>query len=192
MDRYVINTCCAYTDDYSILTKCPFCNKERYQTEFHQNQQCKPCRQFAHFPIIDRLRIQYQDATQAKALLYRAEYTSRCGYHTDGKIGDVFDGQHYKDLVKKGHFQEKQDIALMVSIDGFQIFKQKTDDCWVLLFINTNLPPEQRVKKENLLITTIIPGPKEPKDLNSFLFPAIAELQRLEGIFIIIIKICYY
>ncbi|CAG8842614.1 12054_t:CDS:1, partial [Racocetra persica] len=38
----------------------------------------------------------------------------------------------------------------------------------------------QRVKKENLLISTIIPGSKGPKDLNSFLSPAVAELCRLE------------
>ncbi|CAG8735607.1 14146_t:CDS:2, partial [Ambispora leptoticha] len=72
------------------------------------------------------------------------------------------------------------DAALLASIDGFQIFKQKTDDCWILLFINANLSPEIRVKKENFLISTIIPVPKKPKDLNSFLFLTVAELQRLD------------
>ncbi|CAG8835636.1 20388_t:CDS:10, partial [Gigaspora margarita] len=75
-------------------------------------------------------------------------------YYSNENIGDVFDGQHYKNLVGKGYFKNKHDIALLASIDGFQIFKQKTDD--------------------------FIPGPKEPEDLNSFLFPAISELHELE------------
>jgi len=33
---------------------------------------------------------------------------------------------------------DERDIALSGSCDGFQIFKQKTNDCWVILFINNN------------------------------------------------------
>ena len=104
---------------------------------------------------------------------------SRSGFDENGEIGDVFDGKCYLDLLKMGYFQDERDIALTGSIDGYQIFRQKTDDCWVLLFINANLPPEKRVLKENLLITSIIPGPKEPKDLNSFMKPIVDELNEL-------------
>ncbi|GES98992.1 transposase domain-containing protein [Rhizophagus clarus] len=99
----------------------------------------------------------------------------------DGTIGDVFDGAQYKNLLQKGYFQDDRDIVLLGSVDGYQLFKQKCDDCWIILFINANLPPEQRVKKENLLITSIIPGPKAPKDFNSFLKPVVDELCLLEG-----------
>jgi hypothetical protein len=50
-----------------------------------------------------------------------------------------------------------------------------------VLLINANLPPDQRVKKENLLITSIIPGPKAPKDFNSFMKPIVDELCLLES-----------
>lgn len=49
------------------------------------------------------------------------------------------------------------------------------------MFINANLPPTIRVKKENLLISAIIPGPNQPKDFNSFLRPIIDELKVLQG-----------
>jgi hypothetical protein len=49
------------------------------------------------------------------------------------------------------------------------------------MFINANLPPFERVKKENLLISMIIPGPKQPKNFNSFLKPIVDELKLLEG-----------
>jgi len=49
------------------------------------------------------------------------------------------------------------------------------------MFINANLPPDIRVKKENLLISAIIPGPNQPQDFNSFLRPIIDELKLLQG-----------
>ena len=97
------------------------------------------------------------------------------------QIPTLFDGIQYKYLLQKGYFQDDHDIALLGSVDGYQIFKQKCDDCQIVLFINANLPPEQRVKKENLLITSIIPGPKSPKDFNSFMRPIVEELCLLKG-----------
>ncbi|CAG8855507.1 46011_t:CDS:2, partial [Gigaspora margarita] len=54
-------------------------------------------------------------------------------------------------------------------------------DCWIILLLNANLPPDQRVKKENLMITAIIPGPKSPKNFNSFLQLLVDELKCLEA-----------
>ena len=51
------------------------------------------------------------------------------------------------------------------------------------MFINANLSPDIRVKKENLMISAIIPGPGQPKDFNSFLSPIVDELKVLQGKF---------
>ncbi|CAG8529640.1 11950_t:CDS:2, partial [Gigaspora margarita] len=72
----------------------------------------------------------------------------------NNQIGDIFDGTYYKELVQM-----------------------------VVLVINANLALEIRFKKENLLISLIIPGPKEPKNLITFLYPMIKELQNLEESF---------
>ena len=87
----------------------------------------------------------------------------------------------YQDLLQRGYFKDERDIALFGTCDGYQIFEQRTDDCWIILLINNNLHPCIRVKKENLLVAMIIPGPHSPKDFNSFLYPLIKELQELEG-----------
>ncbi len=50
--------------------------------------------------------------------------------------------------------------------------------------INANVCPKNYVKKENLLITAIIPGLKEPKHFNSFMYPIVEELKKLESILI--------
>jgi len=89
----------------------------------------------------------------------------------------------FKELCNKGFFLDERNIALSASCDSFQLFKQKTDDCWAVLFINNNFHPSLCVKKENLLITMIISGPNSPKDFNSFLFSLVSELQVLEGKF---------
>jgi hypothetical protein len=49
------------------------------------------------------------------------------------------------------------------------------------MFINSNLSPSERFKKQNLLISLVIPGPKQPKNFNSFLRPVVDELKMLEG-----------
>jgi hypothetical protein len=154
------------------LNECTYCKAKHYQ------EGGRPRAQVAYFSIKDRLIIQYQDATRAKQLRYRSEYVARV---EDGTIGDVFDSTQYKYLSQKGYFNDDQDIALLGSVDGYQLFKQKCDDCWIVLFINANLPPHQHVKKENLLITSIIPGPKAPKDFNSFIKPIVEELCLLKG-----------
>jgi hypothetical protein len=173
-----IYSCCAYTGEFENKEQCPYCNTPRYQKINHSHQK-KSRYQFAYFSLKERLKIQYKNSDRADELRYRYRYTLRNNFGKDGKIEDVFDGKCYLDLLKMGYFQDERDIALTGSIDGYQIFRQKTDDCWIVLFINANLSPEKRVLKENLLITSIIPGPKEPKDFNSFMNPIVNELKEL-------------
>jgi len=65
-----LNSCCAYTESYRKLTKCPVCGSERFQHK-------KPCKQYSYFSFIERLTIQYRNYDCAKELHYRANYTSQ-------------------------------------------------------------------------------------------------------------------
>ena len=76
----------------------------------------------AFFSIKDRLGIQYQDPKRSKELKYHANYTSRQGFGLDGTIGDIFDSARYHSLLSNGYFKDDRDVALMGSIDGYQIF----------------------------------------------------------------------
>ena len=125
--------------------------------------------------------MQYQDRKSAEALRYREKYTESSEYAAGDQMADVFDGTHYKSLVNSGFFRNTEDVALMGSTDSYQIFCQKRNDCWIILLINANLPPSERVKKDNLMISAMFPGPKQPKDMNSFLWPLVEELKKLEG-----------
>src|SRR6266508_1686240 len=98
----------------------------------------------------------------------------------DNDLDNIFDRDIYKELLEKNLFKNNRNIAFMISCDEYQIFKQKTDDCWAFLIINNNLDPLIRVKKENLLISFLIPELKQPKDFNTFLRPFINEMKELE------------
>src|SRR5436305_13965682 len=129
------------------------------------------------FSVKDRLKIQFSDENRAKELLYRYEYITN---KEDNDLDDIFDEKIYKELVDENLFSDKKDVAFTASCDGYQIFKQKTDDCWLFLMINNNLDPSLRVKKKNLLIPFLIPEPNQPKDFNTFLRPFIDEMKELE------------
>ena len=84
-------------------------------------------------------------------------------------MADVFDGMHYKSLVDSGFFQDSRDVVLMGSTYGYQIFCQKRNDCWIILLLNANLSLSEYVKKDNLMISAMFPGLKQPKNINLFL-----------------------
>ena len=78
-----------------------------------------------------------------------------------------------------GFFRDPRDIALAFSTDSLALFTVGTDSVWPLLLINLNLVPAERFKKHNILLCGVIPGPKNPKDIQSFLRPLVDELKEL-------------
>ena len=170
------NSCICYTEEYESYQNCPICDSARLNTRG------KAKKVMPYLSIKDRLKIQFSDENRAKELLYRHEYITN---KEDNDLDDIFDGKIYKELVNKNLFHDKRDVALTASCDGYQIFKQKTDDCWLFLIVNNNLHPSLRVKKENLLVPFLIPGPNQPKDFNTFLRPFIDEMKELESTYFI-------
>src|SRR6266540_1091186 len=168
------NSCICYTGQYETYQNCPICESTRLDIRE------KAKKIMLYLSIKDRLQIQFNDGNRAKELLYRHEYI--INKHNDNDdLDDIFDSKIYKELVEKKLFNDKRDIAFTASCDGYQIFKQKTDDCWLFLMINNNLDPSLRVKKENLMIPFLIPGLNQLKDFNTFLQPFIDKMKELEN-----------
>ena len=123
-------------------------------------------------------------------LCKKMQYKSK---HQDdpAKITDIFDGAHYCSLLETPihigdeqipmwFFSDPRDIALGLSTDGFGPFKQCNKTAWPLIMFNYNLPPKERFRKENIISLGTIPGPKEPSDMNSFLWMLVQGLLQLE------------
>jgi hypothetical protein len=125
------------------------------------------------------------NSSLAKKMRYRAEYV-----HEPSIISDVFDSSHYRSLLNTivpadmdhpfFYFSDERDIALGLSTDGFAPFKRRDKTCWPVVIFNYNLPPNIRFQKKYCIHLFTIPGPKKPWDWDSFCWPLVQELIRLE------------
>ena len=105
---------------------------------------------------------------------------SYCGKFTpstNGLRSDIFDGNHYCQLLQqhisvngkllsKTYFSDPRDVALGLSTDGFAVFKNQKQTAWPLIIFLYNLPPDQRFLIQNILSLGVIPGPNKPKDFD--------------------------
>lgn len=88
----------------------------------------------------------------------------------------------FEELKGKGLFGSRTDLGFLLTTDGVQVFKAKTKfSIWPIALQCLNLPPAVRSKRQNLLCTGFIPGPKGPKNLDSFLYPLVKEFKALQN-----------
>lgn len=174
-----INSCCCYVGQYETDKHCSFCNEPRF------NAAGRPRKRFTYVPIIPRLVAMFRNPDLVNTMKYRHQYT-----HTPGRMTDVMDSENYRRLCDTNvrvngkdyphkYFQHLFDIALGLSTDGFAPFRRRKQTCWPIILFNYNLPPEIRFLIENILCIGVVPGPKKPKDWDSFFWPAMEELLRL-------------
>ena len=177
-----INSCMCYTGKYADKSICLECKEPRYQAN-----NVEPRRQFCYLPLIPRFKNLFKNQKYVEALSYQSKYQ-----HNQDEISDVFDEDHYRSLLNKrvkvdGHrlshtyFSDKRDIAFGTSMDSYLLYKRRRNgpSALPILIQLYNLPPESRTRLENLFCVGIIPGPHQPKHLDTFLIPLEAECTKL-------------
>jgi Transposase family tnp2 len=176
-----INSCMAYTGQYEHHEACDYCRQPRY------GKKRRSRRVFMYLPLIPRLQAMFQSKEKIGFLSYRHQFE-----HEPGRIRDVFDGSHYRSLLRSKvvvdgverpyhYFSGKDDIALALSVDGYLLFQQQRrgPSATPILGQIFNLPPQIRCHFQELLSLGIIPGPRLPKDYASFMVPVDNELAEL-------------
>ncbi|KAF9223047.1 hypothetical protein BS17DRAFT_796200 [Gyrodon lividus] len=88
-------------------------------------------------------------------------------------------GWDYLGAVLDGDIKEN-DIVVMASLDGAQLYEDKDSDCWIYVWIIVNLSPDKQYRKVHILPGGFIPGPNKPKNLDSFLVISIHHLAALQ------------
>lgn len=177
-----VNSCMAYTGKYRYHTKCPVCSEKRF-TASHQ-----PRRMFCYLPFIPRLQKFFLNEEIIEELLYRYTYNNPDGV----SIADVFDSEHYKNLCNQkvivdgkelGHkyFSGKHDIAFAICLDGYLLYKRNRGgpSATPILLQIYNFRPEVRTHLEKEMSLGVIPGPKSPKLVETFLYHFEEERVRL-------------
>ena len=177
-------SCVAFTGPHTKLEACPRCRKPRYR----RNGQ--PMKTYRYIPLIPQLVTFFLNRELNERMRYRSEGHSRAKAGKNECMTDVFDGSHYLGLLQKevtinghglGHtyFSDPRDIALGLATDGVNPWRRRKSTFWPILLYNFNLPPEERSHDNNAICIGEVPGPEKPKDMDSFLYPAVQELLKL-------------
>ena len=95
----------------------------------------------------------------------------------------IYDGQVRNDFMSPNgipFLSVPFNFALSLNVDWFQPFKHSTYSLGAIYVAVLNLSREERYNNENVVLVGVIPGPRElKKEMNSYLRPLVAELNRL-------------
>jgi hypothetical protein len=188
------NTCIAYTGPFSNLETCPKCSQPRYDpgpVSASNRQQKIAQRQFYTIPLGPQLQALWRSPDSAKAMRHRSVETRavlenlRNNGNEINTWEDIYHGTEYLDAVRNGRIKEN-DMVLLMSIDGAQLYQSKESDCWIYIWVVLDLAPDLRYKKRHIFPGGFIPGPNNPENVDSFIFPGLHHLSALmkEGLMV--------
>ena len=131
-----------------------------------------------YLPIAPPLQLLFKSRKTAAAMIWH--HSKRID---DDGLRHPADSKAWKHLdMKYPEFsQDPRNIRLALCTDGFTPFKYgSSHTIWPVVLAVYNLPPWSIMKKSNLIVPLIIPGPHMPgNDLDIFLRPLIEELKSL-------------
>ena len=178
-----LNSCMAYTGPWKDLDSCPTCGETRYDPA--QPGKRVPRQQFYTMPIGPQLQANWRSKEGARAMRYRQNRTQELVdmlQQNDFELeswDDVLCGRDYLEAVLDGTISD-DDMVLMFSIDGAQLYRMKQSDTWIYIWIIVNYSPDHRYKKVSIRPGSFIPGPNKPGNADSFLFVGLHHLAALQ------------
>ena len=188
MHHMCINSCIAYTGPFSDLGKHVLLALEpwydRFRLESSSGRDKIPRQKFHTIPIGPQLQALYREPESAMHAHYMCTERLRVLAEIDQKgfldeYSDVLHGTDLIEAFRDGCIGE-DDIALLFFIDGAQLYAKKASACWIYIWVLLNLSPARRYKKKHVFIGGFIPGPNNPKNTESFLFPGLQHLVGLQ------------
>ncbi|KAJ2930820.1 hypothetical protein H1R20_g6294, partial [Candolleomyces eurysporus] len=140
-----INSCMAYTGPFESRDTCHYCSAPRFNSQETRRQR------FYTIPIGPQIQAHYAHPDRAEHMSYRKKATQELiDNHTmlgaNGSptidVPEYFDylcGSDYLDAVVSGKITD-DDVVLLLSIDGAQLYEHKASDCW--LYAAWNMLPD--------------------------------------------------
>lgn len=178
------NSCMAYTGPCSDLNTCLECGHARYK---QKGGKTVPQRQFYTIPLGAQLQGLWRWRLKecAQNMRYWWDFTkdllAKIAANPNQQLdtyNNIFSGMEYLQAIKNGHITE-DDMVLMFSMDGAQLYKLKKSDCWIYIWVILNHSPDVCYKKKYVLPGGCIGGPNNPKLIKSFIFPGLYHLAAL-------------
>ena len=106
------------------------------------------------------------------------------GRAQDGKLRHLAEGAAWKTMnANYPDFScENRNVSLRVAADGFNPYRMQNlnRSMWPIVLVIYNLPPWLCMKRENLILMTLISGQESPKNsIDVYMQPLIAELKEV-------------
>ncbi|XP_062024123.1 uncharacterized protein LOC133740203 isoform X2 [Rosa rugosa] len=176
-----VNDCCLFRKELEQVVQCPKCGSSRWKVDKNTKKLNEgiPAKVLRYFPIIPRFRRMFKNVEIAEQLTW----------HDTNKSQDVMmrhpvDSLAWKSIDRNwpSFASEPRNLRLGLSSDGFNPFGDFSSrySCWPVILVTYNLSPSVCMSKENLMLTLLIPGPKQPgNDIDVYLEPLIDDLNEL-------------
>ncbi|PCH37486.1 hypothetical protein WOLCODRAFT_31277, partial [Wolfiporia cocos MD-104 SS10] len=185
-----INSCMVFTGIYSDLLICLYYGKDHYvEKRVRRKHVNVPRKQMTTIPVGPVLQAMCCSVVSLEGSDYRSKITRKVlgsllpNNSIIPEYTDFVHGEDYLNSCNRGDIRD-DDIMLMFSMDGAQLYVCKQSDCWVYMWVLLDYAPEVRYKKTHVIPGGIIPGPNKPKNVDSFIFPGLCILSSymIEGL----------
>ncbi|OJT06829.1 hypothetical protein TRAPUB_9869, partial [Trametes pubescens] len=146
-----VNSCIGFTGARATLDACPKCGQARYCPIAAKAGKVVSRQQFTTMPLGPQAQTIYQTPDGAESMRYLFDAASQIlrdlpPGHPLKVYSDLPSGAKLLELIHTGVITEN-DIVVMFSINGAQLYKCKDSDCWMSLWIVASLGPDKRYKK---------------------------------------------
>ncbi|XP_021823343.1 uncharacterized protein LOC110764642 [Prunus avium] len=176
-----VNDCCLFRNDLEMVEECPKCGSSRWKVNQRNSKIEKgvPAKVLRYFPIVPRLRRMYAITETVEQLRWHSTHKSQ-----DGKMRHPVDSLAWDRINKKwpSFGLDPRNIRFGLCTDGFNPFQDLSSrySCWPVILVIYNLPPWLCMSKDSLMLTLLIPSPKQPgNDIYIYLAPLIDDLKDL-------------
>lgn len=172
------NDCILYRKQYADCIVCPECETPRYKANMATEK--VPQKAMRYFPLIPRLLHTYRCSDLAEYQVWHANHRSE-----EGVMRMAVDSPANKFVEQKWpeFGGDPRNVRLGLATDGISPFnitgKAQPYSVWPVVLMNYNIPPWLSMKRGHLILSMIIPGPKQPSDMSVYLAPLIEELEKL-------------
>lgn len=160
------NGCMLFRKEHKDKTICDKCKQPRYHQRDSSglNKHLKPVARkvLRYLSIIPRLKRLFMSEEIAKYMgSHKETHSDKPGvmmHPSDGEAWKHFD-KEFPEFAK-----EPRNVRLGLCTDGFTPFSFSAApySCWPVFLVPYNLPPSMCMKKENIFLTLVIPGPQHP------------------------------
>ncbi|EIW62750.1 uncharacterized protein TRAVEDRAFT_34095 [Trametes versicolor FP-101664 SS1] len=184
IDEMCINSCIGFTGPFAAHNHCHKCGQPRYCPVKLAAGKKVPWQKFVTMLPGPQVQAVYrsEEGTDDLGWFHKAVCeiiaSTPLGAPSLSKYYDLVSSTELLRLVADGTLGP-HDVILMHSIDGAQLYRNKKSDCWISLWVLVSISPDKRYKKVYILPGAIIPGPKHPEVLDSFLFPGFYHISAL-------------